>query len=112
MRWRGRRESSNVRDQRGTGGGLPGRRAGVPIPIPLGRKGGGGISGIIILAVIFLGLRAIGIDPLELLNGGSGTGPQVERTAANDEAMQFASVVLAETEDVWNAIFRASGVQY
>lgn len=111
MRWRGRRESTNVSDQRGRGGGFPGRRAGIPIRLPMRRGGGGSISGIIILAVIFLGLRAIGIDPLALLNGGS-TGSQVERTAENEEAMQFASVVLAETEDVWNAVFRASGAQY
>jgi len=111
MRWRGRRESSNVSDQRGRGGGFPGGGRGIPVRLPIGR-GGGGISTIIILAVLFIGLRAIGIDPMEILNGGSGTGTRTEQTAANDEALQFASVVLAETEDVWNAVFQASGAQY
>src|SRR5690606_19518465 len=32
--------------------------------------------------------------------------------AANDEGRQFVSVVLAETEDVWNAIFNGAGAQY
>lgn len=113
MRWRGRRESSNVSDQRGSGGGFPGgSRGGFPVRFPIGRGGGGGISTIIILGILFLGLRAFGIDPMELLDGGSGSGTTVQRTAQDDESMQFAGVVLAETEDVWNQIFRASGSQY
>jgi len=114
MRWRGRRESSNVSDQRGRGGGFPGMNRGIPVRLPIGR-GGGGISTIIIIAVLFIGARALGIDPMEILTGSptsTTTTSRTERTAANDEAMQFASVVLAETEDVWNGVFQAAGVQY
>jgi predicted metalloprotease len=116
MRWRGRRQSSNVEDRRGQGG-LPGGlggRMGRGIPLPIGRgAGGGGLSGIIILVVIFFALRACGIDPLQLLEGGP-TNPQLTESGSKpgDEEGQFVSVVLAETEDVWNGIFQAEGRTY
>ena len=77
MLWRGRRQSDNVEDARGEGGGgLPGgfgRNSG-PIRIPIGRSAsGGGITGIIILVILFFALRACGIDPLQILNGVDGT---------------------------------------
>lgn len=87
------------------------------IPLPIGRgAGGGGLTGIIILVVIFFALRACGIDPLALLDGGP-TNPQVTENGAGssqpaDEEGQFVSVVLAETEDVWNGIFKAEGQAY
>lgn len=122
MRWRGRRQSDNVQDSRGTGfgRGMPGGRGGSPIRIPIGRgAGGGGLSGIIILVVLFFALRACGIDPLELLSEGGGGVPggggQVTEgapPAATDEMTQFVATVLAETEDVWNGIFQAEGLRY
>lgn len=121
MRWRGRRQSENVQDARGQGGGFGGgglgRGGGLRIPIGRG-AGGGGISGIIILIVLFFALRACGIDPLEILAGGpqgpGGGGGQITETntQASDEMTQFVSTVLAETEDVWNGIFQAEGLDY
>lgn len=122
MRWKGRRQSTNVEDQRGQGGGFG--RSGGPggfgrgpgMRIPVGRSvGGGGISGIIILVVIFFALRACGIDPLEILSqmeGEGGGGTRVTTTQGSDEMAQFAGVVLAETEDVWHGIFQANGATY
>ena len=122
MLWRGRRQSDNVEDgrsSRGVGGnrGL-GRPGGFQIPVGRGATGGG-ISGIVILVVLFFVLRWLGIDPTELLNGGSGQqaprpGTQVTESEApvNDEMRQFVGVVLAETEDVWNGIFQAEGLNY
>jgi predicted metalloprotease len=126
MRWRGRRQSTNVEDQRGQGGGFGGgglgRGGGFRIPMGGGgvrRAGGGSLSGIIILVVIFLALRACGIDPLEILAGGGvpGGGGQVTQSEpgavkSNDEMTQFVSTVLAETEDVWHGIFEAEGRTY
>jgi predicted metalloprotease len=125
MLWRGRRQSDNVEDLRGSGGG-PGRMPGGglgrnPIRIPMGgRAGGGGLSTIIILVVLFFALRACGIDPLQILAGdpgGSsvpGGGGQVTQGQAppNDEMKQFVSTVLAETEDVWAGIFQSEGAKY
>lgn len=118
MRWKDRRQSSNIEDrrgQRGTPGGFG--RTGRPMQIPIGRSvGGGGLSGIIILVVLFFVLRACGIDPLQLLEGGTGNQQigfdQDAGTQPTDEEAQFVSVVLAETEDVWNGIFQAEGLNY
>lgn len=126
MRWIGRRQSSNVEDQRGEGGGFGGgglgRGGGFRIPMGGGvrRAGGGSLSGIIILVVIFFALRACGIDPLEILAGGGGVpggGGQVTQSEpgvvkSKDEMTQFVSTVLAETEDVWHGIFEAEGQTY
>lgn len=121
MLWKGRRQSSNIEDRRG--GGMPGGRigGGGPIRLPIGRgAGGGGLSGIIILVVLFFALRACGIDPLQMLEGGGQqigfdrqTQGQTGTTSQpTDQEAQFVSVVLAETEDVWNGIFQAEGQQY
>jgi len=119
MRWRGRRESSNIDDQRGSGGGIPGGFGRTPMRIPIGRGGGGGglsLGTVAILVVLFFALRACGIDPLAILEGqqqpGGGQFTQEENAPASDEMRQFVGVVLAETEDVWNGIFAAEGRQY
>ncbi|MBC2885992.1 zinc metallopeptidase [Ochrobactrum sp. CM-21-5] len=126
MRWQGRRQSDNVEDLRGQQGGEIGGG--------LGRGGGfggpgfrivrgGGLSGILILVVMFFVLRAIGIDPLPILFGDGSMSPTVQtqdagRTVAeggavaNDETTQFVRTVLAETEDVWGGIFQSRGQTY
>ena len=92
MRWRGRRGSSNIVDR---------RRSGV------GRAGG--IGGIGIIAIVLIGWF-LGIDLTPLLTGGGGaglqTGGSAEITQADEEAAQFVSVTLADTEEVWAQIFR------
>jgi hypothetical protein len=93
MKWRGRRGSENVEDRRGMGG------RGVAI------GGLGGVGGVILLLLLLLG----GGDPSAILDtgGGSALTPQQDEDAA-----QFVSVVLADTETVWNAQFRAMGRTY
>ena len=124
MRWRGRRQSDNVEDARGEGGlGLPGGFGrGGPGRIRIGpgvrTTGGGGLSGIIILVIIYFALKSCGIDPLQVLTGGEeprqapGGGTVTETNAPADEMKQFVSTVLAETEDVWKGIFQAEGETY
>ena len=124
MRWQGGRESDNVEDRRsddggGAGGGFGGGGGG----LGFGLVRGGGISGILILVVMFFGLRAIGIDPWPILFGDS-MAPSVQtqqtapRTVAQggnadgDEAGHFARVVLGETEDVWSGVFKSMGKTY
>lgn len=85
--------------------------------IPVGGRGGGGLSlsGIIVLVVLFFVLRACGIDPLAMLEGGPTGGGGIatqDARPADDETVQFVSVVLAETEDVWNGVFEAEGATY
>lgn len=108
MRWRDGRRSDNIEDRRGQrislGGGLP--------RLPLGRRGG---LGIIIFALVAM---YFGVDPsviLSMLSGGQpvvvGTG-QPPRPQAEQELADFVSVVLADTEDTWTAIFASAHRQY
>lgn len=123
MRWRGRRQSSNIEDQRGSGGlsGGLGRGGGFRIPVGGTRTGGFSLSTIVILVVLFFVLRACGIDPLAMLEEGGVPGqtqvqpsqPGGTQTAQpSDEMGQFVATVLAETEDVWSGIFQAEGQTY
>jgi predicted metalloprotease len=96
MRWIGRRESSNVEDRRGFGGG------GIAI--------GGGIIGVIALIINFL----MGGDPGQLINqmqNQSGD-QQAQRSPEEDQMAHFVSVALADNEDVWRKIFSENGSQY
>lgn len=117
MLWKGRRQSDNIEDVRGEGGGtgMPGgfgRGGGFPMGPRV--TGGGGLSGIILLVVLFFALRACGIDPMQIIEGGDlGTGGgQVSQSGprSNDEMTQFVATVLAETEDTWSGIFQAAGL--
>src|SRR5262249_8240893 len=65
---------------------------------------------LIVLALIF------GVDPRLLLQSG-GTQTSVQQTnapppPADDPMAKFVSVVLADTEDTWSALFRQAGAQY
>ncbi|OWV93290.1 flagellar biosynthesis protein FlgM [Rhizobium sp. R72] len=123
MEWKGRRQSDNIEDRRGdpSMGGL-GRGGGFSFPSGggMGRRGGGlSIGTIIFLVVIYLIFKAMGIDLLQVLDGGMTTGgPGYEQnesggqTPANDEMSAFVRTVLAETEDTWNGIFQSMGRQY
>lgn len=126
MRWRGRRQSSNIEDRRADSmsglGGL-GR---------FGGRGGGGLLRLLPLALRFLGpkgtiLAVIGIGlwvyfgggNLGALLGGGGvaTGPApssgpVQETAAEKEQKAFVATVLADTEDTWRALFKQKGQEY
>ncbi|WP_099864580.1 KPN_02809 family neutral zinc metallopeptidase [Pararhizobium haloflavum] len=118
MRWRGRRQSSNIDDRRGRGFGGGGRR----MRIPMGSvRGGGGIGGIVVLAVFALILWAVGINPMVLFSDGGAGGGSITQTQAptdglapdrRDEHAQFIATVLAETEDTWNGIMEAEGADY
>ena len=90
MRWQGRRGSRNIEDRRG-------RRV----------SGGGGIGIVGLLVILGLGYF-FGIDVTPLLQGGGG-GSQVVETELTEEdrrAGEFVSVTLADTEEVWDEIFR------
>ena len=98
MKWKGRRESSNVEVQRGIGGKT---------------IMGGGVGGIIIVLLITL----LGGNPGDLINNmtttnGSDANTSYQETAAEKEQADFVSVVLADTEDVWSEEFKKRGLTY
>jgi predicted metalloprotease len=105
MRWEGDRQSDNIEDRRGDGGG--GGGFGI----------GGGTVGIGTIVVALLGSWFFGVSPstiLSLLSGGSPA--QVQQAPAhppaNDRETQFVRTVLGYTEDTWSQIFRANGATY
>ena len=98
MLWQGRRESENVEDARGSGGG--------------GRIVLGGGIGTVILVVLYL---LLGGDLQTLFNSQQAQLPQsaqFDNQAPRDEASKFVAVVLADTEDAWREIFRQMGREY
>jgi predicted metalloprotease len=87
MRWRGREQSSNVEDRRGSGGG------GFRFPIPGGGGGGrGGGLGVIGIVVV-LGLAFFfGIDPRILMDG-MGGGPTQTQQQPDGGGVQIPDIV-------------------
>jgi predicted metalloprotease len=69
------------------------------------------------LAILAIGLL-LGVNPLDLLQGagqagpGAGAGEQRPRTPEEEEMAAFVRTVLADTEDVWNDLFRREGKTY
>lgn len=104
MRWKGRRESQNIEDRRGNGGG------GVKF---------GGIS-ILGLVVAFVAWKFFGINPQQAYQVTQQVTQQSVQTAAapkqesaaQQEARQFVATVLADTEDTWTPIFQKLGQSY
>jgi predicted metalloprotease len=99
MRWKGQDESGNIEDRRGMS--------------PRGLAIGGGGLGIVITIVYLL----LGGDPSALKNapnlgGGTTKSGEYQETAQEAERRHFVAVVLAETEKVWTAEFRAHGSEY
>ena len=101
MRWRGGRRSSNIEDRRGS-------RAKTGVL-------GGGIGTIVLILVAMY----FGVDPTFLIQGmqqanvpsSAGKQPSAE-DLKNDPLADMISVVVADTEDVWNEIFAEQGRSY
>ena len=103
MRWESGRQSDNVEDRRG-------------VHISRGVVGGG--IGTILLVLVAL---YFGVDPSIIINQGqmptpgAGAPTQSEPYSASPEEKrlaEFVSVVLADTEDTWQALFRNMGKTY
>ncbi|MCG8587296.1 MAG: neutral zinc metallopeptidase [Pirellulales bacterium] len=102
MKWKGRRQSTNVEDRRSARGPA---------------LAGGGL----LTLVIVIGAMLLGADPQMVMNllGGvqqqnqqQGPPPANGKSGEKDELAQFVSVVLADTEDVWEEQFRKIGRRY
>lgn len=100
MKWMGRRQSDNVDDRRGVSGGKI--------------AAGGGIIGIIVLIINFLGGGDAGSVINDIQNQLPSGSPQQEvpLTEADKEMGAFVRTVLADTEDVWKKVFEEQGLTY
>jgi hypothetical protein len=97
MRWQSGRRSGNVQDRRGRGGMMV----------------GGGLGAIVITVVALL----LGVDPDSVTTNGATPADEVapgnpDQFRGVDEEADFIAVVLADTEDTWNALFAARGETY
>ncbi|MHC0052920.1 KPN_02809 family neutral zinc metallopeptidase [Actibacterium sp. D379-3] len=91
MKWQGRRGSRNIEDRRSSSAA----RA-------------GGLGGVGLLAVLAVGYF-LGVDVTPLLEeAGQGASRRgaVTLTEADIRAGEFVSVTLADTEEIWDALFR------
>ncbi|NEX60754.1 KPN_02809 family neutral zinc metallopeptidase [Noviherbaspirillum galbum] len=104
MKWEGNRESDNVEDRRGEGGGG-------------GFSLGGGSLSLGTVAIAVVASLLFGVNPLSVLSMlGGGQPAQVQQAPshppANDQMTNFVRTVLADTEDTWTELFRAQGRNY
>ena len=102
MKWRGRKESSNVEDRRGQV-----------------VKGAAGLGGVGI--ILYLVLMLMGVDPSAIIDiagtsqtgsGTTGQSQEYQGSAEEEELRDFLSVVFQDTEDVWTEIFAREGARY
>lgn len=112
MKWGDQRESSQIEDRRGQGGGFGGGGG-----LPGGRRG----VGLGTIAIALVAGWIFGINPGTIIGvlGGMGGGEVAQQAPATtprsqpqDESARFISTVLASTEDVWEQVFRQSNAQY
>tara|TARA_R110001599_G_scaffold353231_1_gene590939 strand:- start:9551 stop:10453 length:903 start_codon:yes stop_codon:yes gene_type:complete len=117
MRWKGGRKSDNVEDRRGQTAGYSAAGA-APLllrflPAMIRSKVGRVILVVGVLAIF--GGKLLGIDVLGLFLGGGGAAPgkqSQEFSRQEQQLADFVSVVLADTEDTWQQIFREQGGAY
>jgi len=100
MQLEGRRQSTNVEDRRGSSTAKT--------------VGGLGLGGIVIVGIIYM---LLGKNPAEVLQyanglGGGVSGTEYVETEEDRQLFEFATKILAGTEDVWTAIFRQNGLTY
>lgn len=101
MKWEGRRKSGNLDDRRGMSS--KGKLA----------AGGGIIAVVVLLLQFFGGETGQQLAPIVEQIGNSRTTQQVEQrdlTAKEKEVGDFVATVLADTEDVWNKVFRENNL--
>ncbi len=100
MKFKGRRQSTNVEDQRGSSSGRS-----------VGLKGG--LIGTLAIALVVYLLGGNPLDVLRMSNQGqSEVATDAPLSAQEQEMTEFVSVVLADTEDVWRKIFNEYGSTY
>lgn len=98
MKWKGRAKSSNVEDRRGRG---------------VGGAAIGGLGGFgIIIMIIYALLGGNPGDIMQSIDPGQTQSVPYEATQEEEELAEFVSVVLADTEVVWNDIFADLGKEY
>src|SRR5690554_3333120 len=113
MKWKGRRQSTNIEDRRGQSssrGGRGGLNMGM---ISLLSRFLFSKVGLITAGILLVFFLITGINPLSFISqfiGGVDTGIQNTQsyvpTVEDQELAEFSATVLADTEDVWNQLIK------
>ena len=100
MQLEGRRQSTNVEDRRGSSTAKT--------------VGGLGLGGVVIAGIIWMLLGRNPAEVLQMANqmGGGVSGTEYVETEEDRQLFEFATKILAGTEDVWTAIFRQNNMTY
>lgn len=113
MDWKGGRRSDNIEDRRDYSAAGAGAGLGLLlrfVPFLLQTKFG---RGLLVVGVLgYFGLRAIGIDVLNLAAPPVDKSATQQISAEDKELVDFVSVVLGNTEDIWMTLFQQMGRQY
>ncbi len=100
MKFKGRKQSTNVEDMRGSSSGRS-----------IGLKGG--IVGTLAIALV---VYLLGGNPMDVLQSRLSetevAGEEVALSEKEQEMTEFVSVILADTEEVWGKIFKEYGTTY
>lgn len=111
MKWKNRRQSSNIEDRRGQQN--PKQGLGKLNPLLIGQliKILFSKTGVIIVGVFLAFSFLTGNNPLSIINSffsgdysSSQTSAGYKSTKTEDEMVEFSSTILADTEDVWNKL--------
>jgi uncharacterized protein len=99
MRWKGREKSENIEDRRGS------RNTKM--------IAGGGVGTLAIVIIVWL----LGGNPSQLINNLQSSGTETTEMDSSvirqeQELADFSAVVLKDTEDIWEALFKAMGKTY
>ncbi|MBT8045204.1 MAG: neutral zinc metallopeptidase [Verrucomicrobiae bacterium] len=120
MRWKGRRQSTNVEDRRGTtvrGGGGPAMGGALGgLVFSLFRRGSGKTK-LILIAGVIIACFVFKMNPLSLLglSGGGGGGTQLVQNPnakPDQQTYDYLSTLKADNEDVWSKILPRYGLKY
>ncbi len=103
MKWQGRRRSSNVTDARGKR--VAARSAGLATILNVAGRTFG-LKGVLVLVALgIVGWQMGLLDPAAILGGGQVQDVGYQATPEEDRLFDFVTVVLADTEDIWQAEF-------
>ncbi|HEX5584111.1 KPN_02809 family neutral zinc metallopeptidase [Gaiella sp.] len=121
MRWKRVSGQGDMEDRRGQSSPYGG---GLPIPLPIGKAGGGlGLIVIVVLALLFGGNVLGGGDGGGALSPGgvdetvprAPAGAQTSDTSggtSGDDAFEFTKFVSKDVQDMWTTVFQQSGKTY
>ncbi len=108
MKWKGKRQSSNVEDRRGERGPRMGGRGINPLLLAPLLRFVFSKTGLIIIGILLLLGLVTGVNPLSFITGGggsvSGSTTPYQGSAKETEMAAFSATILANTEDVWNGL--------